>query len=80
MSSKPSGPLQSEAEHDPRRGGLELSHEKSRVTDVGIGFAFLGALGATLREYDGKLLMTPAARGPKGTPGQLPRDSPYGSS
>lgn len=39
--------------------GLELSEEKSRVTDVETGFDFLGA---TIRKYDGKLLMTPSRK------------------
>jgi len=37
--------------------GLELSSEKSRITDTKIGFDFLGA---TIRKYGGKLLMTPS--------------------
>ena len=39
--------------------GLELSQEKSKVTDVETGFDFLGA---TIRKYDGKLLMTPSRK------------------
>ncbi len=37
--------------------GLEISSEKSRVTDIDTGFDFLGA---TIRKYGGKLLMTPS--------------------
>jgi RNA-directed DNA polymerase len=37
--------------------GLELSKEKSRITHIADGFDFLGA---TLRKYRGKLLMTPS--------------------
>jgi RNA-directed DNA polymerase len=39
--------------------GLELSPEKSRVTDIATGFDFLGA---TIRKYDGKLLMRPSRK------------------
>ena len=37
--------------------GLELSPEKSKVSDVNTGFDFLGV---TIRKYSGKLLMKPA--------------------
>lgn len=43
--------------------GLELSEEKSKVTDIETGFDFLGA---TIRKYDGKLLMTPSRKSVKG--------------
>ena len=39
--------------------GLELSQEKSKVTDIDTGFDFLGA---TVRKYGGKLLMTPSRK------------------
>lgn len=39
--------------------GLELSEEKSKVTDVKTGFDFLGA---TIRKYGDKLLMKPSAK------------------
>ena len=42
--------------------GLELSSEKSRVTDIRTGFDFLGA---TLRKVGGKLLMTPSRKSVK---------------
>jgi len=48
--------------------GLELSEEKSRVTDVTTGFDFLGA---TLRKYDGKLLMTPSRKSIKAFLGSI---------
>ena len=37
--------------------GLELSEEKSKVTDIETGFDFLGA---NIRKYNGKLLMKPS--------------------
>ena len=37
--------------------GLELSATKTRITTIDAGFDFLGA---TVRKYDGKLLMTPS--------------------
>lgn len=43
--------------------GLELSEEKSKVTDIETGF---DCLGATIRKYDGKLLMTPSRKRVKG--------------
>jgi len=42
--------------------GLEISSEKSRVTDIRTGFDFLGA---TLRKMGGKLLMTPSRKSVK---------------
>jgi RNA-directed DNA polymerase len=48
--------------------GLELSQEKSRVTDIETGFDFLGA---TLRKYDGKLLMTPSRKSIKAFLGSI---------
>ena len=39
--------------------GLEISPEKSRITDIRTGFDFLGA---TLRKVGGKLLMTPSRK------------------
>jgi len=42
--------------------GLELSSEKSRVTDVKTGFDFLGA---TIRKYGHTLLMTPSRKSVK---------------
>ena len=48
--------------------GLALSPEKSRVTDVETGFDFLGA---TIRKYGGKLLMTPARKSIKGFLGSV---------
>jgi RNA-directed DNA polymerase len=42
--------------------GLELSPEKSRVTDVKAGFDFLGV---TIRKYGHKLLMTPSRKSVK---------------
>jgi RNA-directed DNA polymerase len=39
--------------------GLELSEEKSQVTDIDTGFDFLGA---TIRKYDGTLLMKPSRK------------------
>lgn len=43
--------------------GLELSQEKSRVTDIRTGFDFLGA---TLRKVGDKLLMTPSRKSVEG--------------
>ena len=43
--------------------GLELSSEKSRVTDIETGFDFLGA---TVRKYGRKLLITPSRKSVKG--------------
>lgn len=48
--------------------GLELSEEKSKVTDVETGFDFLGA---TIRKYDGKLLMRPSRSSVKGFLGSI---------
>ena len=42
--------------------GLELSSEKTRITDVGTGFDFLGA---TIRKYGGTLLMKPSRKSVK---------------
>ena len=43
--------------------GLELSQEKSHVTNIETGFDFLGA---TIRKYGRKLLMTPSRKSVKG--------------
>jgi RNA-directed DNA polymerase len=48
--------------------GLELSEEKSKVTDVETGFDFLGA---TIRKYGGKLLMGPSRASVKGFLGSI---------
>lgn len=50
--------------------GLELSEEKSKVTDIETGFDFLGA---TLRKYGGKLLMKPSRASVKGFLGSIRR-------
>ncbi|MDR6495190.1 RNA-directed DNA polymerase [Paraburkholderia terricola] len=39
--------------------GLELSEEKTRITDIAAGFDFLGQ---NVRKYDGKLLIKPASK------------------
>ena len=50
--------------------GLELSPEKSQVTNIETGFDFLGA---TIRKYDGKLLMKPSRKSIKGFLGSIRR-------
>src|ERR1035437_1974309 len=42
--------------------GLELSEEKTRITNIAEGFDFLGQ---NVRKYDGKLLITPARKSVK---------------
>ena len=47
-------------EHFLRERGLELSHEKTRITHIKDGFDFLGQ---TVRRYpDGKVLIKPSKR------------------
>ena len=48
--------------------GLELSEEKSKVTDIETGFDFLGA---NLRKYNGTLLMKPSRASVKGFLGSI---------
>src|SRR5699024_1617997 len=45
-----------------RERGLELSHEKTRLTHISEGFNFLGQ---NVRKYEGKLLITPAPKSVK---------------
>ena len=50
-------------EHFLRERGLELSHEKTRITHIKNGFDFLGQ---TIRRYrNGKLLIKPSKRSVK---------------
>jgi RNA-directed DNA polymerase len=48
--------------------GLEISEEKSKVTDIETGFDFLGA---NIRKYDGKLMMKPSRKSVKGFLGSI---------
>ena len=48
--------------------GLEISEEKSKVTDIETGFDFLGA---NIRKYDGKLFMKPSRTSVKGFLGSI---------
>ena len=48
--------------------GLEISEEKSKITDIETGFDFLGA---NIRKYDGKLLMKPSHKSVKGFLGSI---------
>jgi hypothetical protein len=47
--------------------GLELSEEKTRITNIAEGFDFLGQ---TVRKYDGKLLVKPAKKSVRSLPRQ----------
>src|SRR5207237_2511534 len=48
--------------------GLELSEEKSKITDIETGFDFLGA---NIRKYNGTLLMKPSHASVKGFLGSI---------
>ena len=48
--------------------GLELSEEKSKITDIETGFDFLGA---NIRKYNGTLLMKPSRTSVKGFLGSI---------
>ena len=50
--------------------GLELSEEKSKITDIETGFDFLGA---NIRKYNGTLLMKPSRASVKGFLGSIRR-------
>src|SRR6185436_17247679 len=49
-------------EHFLSQRGLELSHEKTRVTPIEDGFDFLGQ---TVRRFDGKVLLKPSKKSVK---------------